>query len=231
MPSSNKEPKPHNLGHRKRLKNRFLNDGLQTFNDYEVIELLLTYAIHQKDVKPIAKELLSCFKTFQAVLEAPAEDLTKVSGIGEHCAILLKLTRACSDFYLREKLKKKDIISSPNDLLNYCRSSMAWLGDEQFRVIHLNSKNEILHEETVQEGTVDQTAVYPRKIMERALKQKAVSLIFVHNHPSGSPVPSVHDKTLTQALIKAAKTLNINVHDHIIIAKSGYYSFREEGII
>jgi DNA repair protein RadC len=108
---------------------------------------------------------------------------------------------------------------------------MAWLGDEQFRVIHLNSKNEILREETVQEGTVDQTAVYPRKIMERALKQKAVSLIFVHNHPSGSPVPSVHDKNLTQALIKAARILDINVHDHIIIAKSGYYSFREEGLL
>lgn len=229
--SSNKKPKPHYLGHRRRIKDRFLKDGLQPFQDYEALELLLTYAIHQKDLKPIAKNLIARFETFQGVLEAPIEELVKVDGVGEHSALLLKLTRACSDFYLKGKARKKDIISSPKDLLNYCRSSMAYLGDEQFKVIYLNSKNEIINEVVAQEGTVDQTAVYPRKIIERALKEKAVALIFVHNHPSGNPTPSAHDKNLTKTLMKAADPLGIKVHDHIIIGKNGYFSFKEEELI
>lgn len=231
MALSNKESKPHYLGHRKRIKDRFLNIGLESFRDYEALELLLTYAISQKDVKPIAKNLLSRFNSFQGVLEAPFEELKKISGVGDHSAILIKLIRACSDYYLKGKTPKKDIIASPEDLLNYCRSSMAHLSDEQFRVIHLNAKNEIIDEEIAQEGTVDQTTVYPRKIMEHALKKKSVALILVHNHPSGYPKPSVHDKNLTESLIKAAKTLGIKIHDHIIIGKNGHFSFKEEGDI
>ena len=147
MALSNKESKPHYLGHRKRIKDRFLNIGLESFRDYEALELLLTYAISQKDVKPIAKNLLSRFNSFQGVLEAPFEELKKISGVGDHSAILIKLIRAYSDYYLKGKTPKKDIIASPEDLLNYCRSSMAHLSDEQFRVIHLNAKNEIIDEE------------------------------------------------------------------------------------
>ncbi len=231
MTTQNKKDKPHYIDHRKRIKDRFLNIGLQSFRDYEVLELLLTFAIHQKDVKPVAKRLIDSFSTFQAVLEAPIDAIMNVDGIGQHSALLLKLTRECSDYYLKEKIKKKDVLSSPDALYEYCRSSMAYLGDEQFRVMFLNSKNELIHEQIVQEGTVDQTAVYPRKIIELALQQKAVSLIFFHNHPSGNPAPSDYDRKLTEALVKAAKALDIRVHDHVIIGKAGYYSFKEEGLM
>lgn len=223
--------KPDYIGHRKRIKERFLTSGLVAYKDYEVLELLLSFAINQKDVKPIAKDLIARFKTFQGVLDASFADLKKTKGLGEHSAVLLKLTRACSDYYLKGKIIKKDVIGSPEDLLTYYRSSMAPLTNEQFRVVHLNSKNEVIKDEILQEGTVDQTAVYPRKIMEHALKEKSVALIFVHNHPSGNPTPSDHDRHLTSSLVKAAETLSITVHDHIIIGKNSYYSFRQSGLL
>jgi DNA repair protein RadC len=231
MTIDDQKSKPHYIDHRKRIKERFLEIGLQSFRDYEVLELILTYAINQKDLKPVAKELLTRFKSFQGVLEAPVNEIMKAKGIGKHSAILIKLFRECSDYYLKENIKKREVVSSPSDLIKYIKSSMAYLGDEQFRVIFLNSKNEITHEKIVQEGTVDQTAVYPRKVIELALKQKAVALIFVHNHPSGNPTPSDHDRKLTDELIKAAGTFQIKVHDHVIIGKNGYYSFKEEGNI
>lgn len=231
MKKSPKDPLPLYIDHRKRIKKRYLEAGLTSFHDYEVLELLLTFAINQKDVKPMAKELLARFKSVRGILDAPVEELKTIAGMGEHSAILIKLIRDFSDYYLREKACGRDVISSPADLLNYCRSSMACLKDEHFKVFHLNAKNEIIHDETLQEGTVDQTAVYPRKIIERALKHKAVALIFVHNHPSGSPQPSSHDKNLTRSLMKAAATMDIKVHDHLIIARDGYFSFNEEGLI
>jgi DNA repair protein RadC len=228
---SQKSEHPHYHGHRKRIRERFLKTGLASFHDYEVLELLLTFAIAQKDVKVLAKQLISRFQTFQGVLDAPLNELKTVVGIGEHCALLIKLIKECSDFYLRAKIYHKDIISSPEALLNYCKSAMAGLGDEQFRVIYLNTKNEIIADEPLQEGTVDQSAVYPRKIIEHALKHGASALIFVHNHPSGSPEPSVHDKNLTDLLKQISENIGIKVHDHLIIGKQGYFSFREEGCI
>lgn len=225
------QPAPHYKEHRKRIKERFRIHGLESFRDYEALELLLTYAIAQKDLKPLAKDLLNCFGTFQAVLEAPVAELKQVSGIGDHAALLIKLFRDCSQYYLRRTLHKRDIISTPADLVTYCKSAMAHLRDEQFRVVFLNAKNEIIKDEILQEGTIDQTAVYPRKIIEQALQEKAAALILVHNHPSGHPEPSVQDRQLTTAIISAAATLDIRVHDHIIIGRNGYRSFREEGFI
>ncbi len=224
-------PEPHYKKHRQRIKERFITQGLESFRDYEALELMLTYAIAQKDLKPLAKNLLDRFGSFQAVLEAPLEELTQVDGIGEHAALLIKLFRDCTQYYLRKTILKRDIISSPADLVTYCTSAMAHLPDEQFRVVYLNAKNEVIKDDIVQEGTVDQTAVYPRKIIEQALQEKAVALILVHNHPSGNPEPSVQDRQLTAAIISAAGTMDIKVHDHIIIGRSGYRSFREEGIL
>jgi DNA repair protein RadC len=228
---SQKSEQPHYLGHRKRIRERFFKTGLASFQDYEVLELLLTFAIKHKDLKPLAKDLISRFQTFQGVLDAPLNELKTVTGIGEHCAILIKLVKESSDFYLREKIYRKDIISSPEALLKYCKSSMSGLENEQFRVIYLNTKNEVIADEMLQEGTIDQSAVYPRKIIECALKKRASALIFVHNHPSGSPEPSTHDKNLTDMLIQVSDTMGIKVHDHIVIGKQGYFSFREEGCI
>jgi DNA repair protein RadC len=225
------EPTAHYKEHRKRIKERFRAHGLEPFRDYEALELLLTYAIAQKDLKPLAKDLLKRFGSFQQVLEAPVDQLTQVTGIGEHAALLIKLFRECCQYYLRETLEKRTIVSSPGDLVAYCKSAMAHLCDEQFRVVYLNAKNEIIKDEVVQEGTVDQTVVYPRKIIERALNEKAVAIILVHNHPSGNPDPSVHDRNLTSSIVSAAATFDIKVHDHIVIGRNGYRSFREEGML
>lgn len=222
-------PSDHATGHRRRLKLKFKQHGLAAFHDYEVLELLLTWCIARKDVKPAAKKLIERFKTFQAVVDAPLDQLLTVSDIGEHSALLIKLIRSCCDYYLAAAAEKRDIISSPQALISYLRSRMAPLHDEQFRVIYLNAKNEMMRDEVIQEGTVDQTAVYPRKIVERALAAGAVSIILVHNHPSGDPAPSSHDTRLTEALVSATKLLSISVHDHIIIGRYGYYSFAENG--
>ena len=225
MTSQSRE-KPHYIGHRRRLKDRFIKAALESFADYEVLELLLTFSIARKDVKPIAKVLIERFKSFQGVLDAPLEAVTSVPGVGEHSALLIKLAKSCSDYYLRKKLHRSSVISSPEALLNYCKSAMAGHSDEQFRIIYLNAKNEVLHDEVLQEGTVDQSAVYPRKIIEQALQRKAVALILVHNHPSGNPEPSSHDRHLTNMLIQLSESLGIKIHDHIIVGRNEYFSFR-----
>ena len=214
-------------GHRRRIKEKFKHQGLEAFHDYEVIELLLTYCIARKDVKPAAKNLLERFSSIREVFDAPLEELKQIDEIGEHSALLIKLIRASCDYYLRSAITKRDVVSSPRALINYLRATMAPLRDEQFRVVYLNAKNELLHDEIIQEGTIDQTAVYPRKIVERALSAGAVSIILVHNHPSGDPTPSAHDTRLTESLVNATKLLSICVHDHIIVGSKGYYSFAE----
>jgi len=222
---------PIYLGHRKRIRQRFLKHGLEPFHDYEAIELLLTYAILRKDVKPTAKLLVERFGGFKGVMDASIEELETVQGVGRNTAILIRMIKACSERYLREKVLHKPTISSPNDLLDYCRQSMEGLRDEQFRVIFLNSKNEVITDEVIQEGTVDQSAVYPRKIIERALNHKATALIFVHNHPSGDPSPSLQDRELTRGLVSMAQGLGIRVHDHLIIGQKGHFSFREGDLL
>jgi DNA repair protein RadC len=223
---------PHYLGHRRRLKGRLAGAGLSAFQDHEAVELILTYALARKDVKPLAKELLRTFGSFRGLLDAPLAELLKVKGISEHTALLFRLIKDASDRYLREKvLALPDVIASPGDLLNYCRSRMGGLKDEQFRLIYLNTRNRVIEEEVLQEGTVDQTAVYPRKVLERAIRFKATALIMVHNHPSGSAQPSAEDRELTRNLVQAAGNLQIKVHDHLIIGRDSHFSFLENNIL
>ncbi len=219
--------RPSYLGHRSRIRDRFLEHGLDPFQDYEALELFLTYAISRKDVKPIAKHLIKRFGSFREVMDAGFDELQEVKDVGLHSAVLLKLIKACANRYLKEKAIHKPVISSPVALLDYCRLCMEGLKEEQFRVIFLNAKNEVLTEEVIQQGTIDQAAVYPRKIIERALTRKAKALIFVHNHPSGDPSPSQQDKELTQGLFRMARDLGIRVHDHLIIGQKGHFSFKE----
>jgi DNA repair protein RadC len=228
---SEKPAPPHYRGHRQRLRDRFLVNGLESFRDYEILELLLTFAIPFSDVKPLAKKLLDVFGSFAAVLDAPPEELAKVSGMGGYSATLVILVKGCAEYYLKEQAIKRRCIPSLPVLVDYCRTSLGGLKDEQFRVIFLNSQNEIIAEEIIQEGTVDQTVVYPRKVLEGALKHKATGLILVHNHPSGKLTPSTADKELTRAIMQAAQPLSIVVHDHLIIAKQGYYSMAEHHLI
>jgi DNA repair protein RadC len=232
MDDEKKKPAPpHYLEHRARIKEKFKKTGLESFHDYEALELLLGYAIPRRDVKPLAKALIERFGGFQGVMDASLEDLVTVPGLGEHSSILLKVTKECSNLYLKRRVVKKPKICCAPDLINYCRMTMAGLKDEQFRVVFLNTQNEIIEIETIQEGTIDQSVVYPRKVMERALYHKAAAMIFVHNHPGGKVRPSYADKEITTALISAAKSMDMDVHDHLIIGSEGYYSFRDQGLL
>ena len=215
-----------NEGHRKRLRERFKKTGLVGLHDYEFIELLLTYAIPQKDVKPIAKELIQQFNGTKGIFDASIEELTSVTGIGERAAILIKLLKEGATFYLKTRIKGKEVLSSPQDVFDFCHHAISGEKNEKFMVIYLSTKNEVIEVETLEEGTINQTA---RKIIEGALKHNASALIFVHNHPSGDPTPSKTDRQLTEDLKKAASTIDITVHDHIIIGRNSHFSGRENG--
>ena len=226
-----KSDKPHYLGHRQRLRNRFLQGGPRALQDYELLELLLTFSIPYSDVKPLAKQLIQHFGSFTRVLDAAPEALLEVQGVREYAATLIRLVKACAEYYLKEEVLERPRISSLSALVDYCRTAMGGLPDEQFRVIFLNSQNEIIAEEIVQEGTVNQTVVYPRKVLELALKHKASGLILVHNHPSGNLTPSAADLELTRSLVKASRSLNLTVHDHLIISRQGYFSLAEKNLL
>ena len=193
------------------------------------MELLLTYAIPQKDVKPLAKELLSHFGGIRGIFDASLEELTSIEGLGERTAILFKLLKEGSTLYLKTRVMGKEILSSPQQALDFCHHLLSGEKNEKFMVLYLTTKNELIDTHILEEGTINQTAVYPRKVVEGALKHNASALIFVHNHPSGDPTPSRTDKKLTEALVKAAQTIDVTVHDHIIIGKNSHFSGREDG--
>jgi len=218
-------------GHRARLRERFIKTGGQGLADYEVIELLLTFAVPRRDTKPIAKELFRRFKNIQSIMEAPLEELTKVTGVGENAAFLIKFFLEAPAYYLRERIKKREYLHSAGEVLEYLQVSMMSLKHEVFRVIFLNAKNEIITTENLHEGTLNHALVYPRKIIEKALHFNASGLIFVHNHPSGHAKPSPQDHEITRNLVFAARMMDIEVFDHIIIGHGDYYSFAEEGHI
>jgi DNA repair protein RadC len=219
------------LSHRARLKSKFILSGLETLLDYEVLELLLSFSILRKDVKPLAKHLLREFGSIKGVMDAELSALVKIKGITMHTAILIKLTKEICALYLRDKAGEKIQISCTAELLNYCKMSFGGLKDERFCIISLNAQNRVIAMDTIQEGIVNQAIIYPRKVLECSLKRKASSIILVHNHPSGHVKPSEADLRLTRLIQETAKVMDIAVHDHIIIGENKVFSFREEGII
>ncbi|NOZ26252.1 MAG: DNA repair protein RadC [Nitrospirae bacterium] len=221
----------HRIGHRKRLRKRFAESGIRGLQDYEALELLLTYAVSRKDMKPAAKALIRRFKGISGVFAADIHEIEEVEGIGEGAAVLIKLMHALMELCLKEKTIQRAKLSSPEAVVEYCRVSMGLLRDEQFRVIYLNSQNEVISEEIIQEGTVDQAVVYPRKVLEYAIRHKAVGFILVHNHPGGLLRPSKSDIELTRRLKSASEEMGLRVHDHFIITREGYYSFYENGLL
>lgn len=226
-----KKEAPHHLGHRKRLKERYEKAGMESLQDYEILELLLFYAIPQGDVKARAKELLKRFGSLKGVLDADLKALREVPGIGEHSSLFFRVVRDVRTLYLRQGAELKDQISSTKELIDYCLASMGGLKDEHFAVIYLNARNRIIQVETIQEGIVNQAVVYPRKVLEKALKHKASAIILVHNHPSGHVRPSDADIRLTRVLQDAARVMDIVLHDHLIVGENRFFSFREEGIL
>jgi DNA repair protein RadC len=225
------EPPPHHLGHRKRLKQRFMTGGADALPDYELLELVLFTAIPQGDVKPLAKDLIARFGGFANVLTAAPERLMEVKGVGAAVVANLKIVQAAAVRLAKREAMAKPVLGSFNAVLNYCMSAMAREEREQFRILFLDRKNMLIADEIQNKGTVDHTPAYPREVVRRALELSAVSIILVHNHPSGDPTPSRADVELTKEIVAAAKTLGIQVHDHLIVAKNMHASLRGLGMM
>ncbi len=224
--SSPGEEIPHQHGHRQRLRQRFLDAGDAALSDYELLELILFRAIPIRDLKPLAKALLAEFGSFAEVISAPIERLKRVKGLGDAAVTELKIVQAAAGRLARGQVKRREVLSSWSNVLDYCRTTMAFDDTEKFRVLFLDKKNQLIADEVQQRGTVDHTPVYPREVVKRALELAATAVILVHNHPSGDPTPSRADVQMTQAIIEVARPLGIAVHDHIIVGKDGHASLK-----
>lgn len=224
---------PDYLGHRERLRRRFLLGGGRDMPDYELLELLLTIAIPRRDVKPLAKELIRKFGSFAEVVNAPLEELMLVKGVKENTAAVLRIVRECSVRSSWQSLKGMDapVISDFDAMVDYCRSAMAYQMVEEFRIIFLNSKLYVIGEEIQQRGTVDQVAIHPREVIKSAMMHGASAMILVHNHPSGIVTPSKADMEITKRIKEAAEAVSIRLFDHLIISKSSVYSFHNQGFV
>jgi DNA repair protein RadC len=225
------EAPPHYHGHRDRLRGRFREAGAEAVSDYELLELLLFRTIPQRDIKPLAKELIAKFGSFAEVLAAPRQRLEEVKGVKEATSTDLKIIHAAASRMTQGAVKNRQVLSSWNAVLDYCRTKMAFEDKERFGIIFLDKRNQVIADEIQQTGTVDHTPVYPREVVKRALELSATAIILVHNHPSGDPTPSRADIQMTQSIVEIAKPLGILVHDHIIVGKAGHASLKELKLI
>ena len=223
--------KPHYHEHRRRLRERFDEAGAAGLQDYELLEFFLFRTIPRQDTKPLAKALLERFETLAGVLAAPEEQIARVGGAGPAVAQDLKLAQALLERAAKGKLKKRRLISSWSQLLDYCRLSMAHAPREQFRVLFLDVKNQLIADEVLNEGTIDHAPVYPREVARKALDYAAAAIILVHNHPSGDPKPSAADIAITKEIVAAAEAVSVRVHDHLVIGRDGAASFKSLGLL
>lgn len=222
---------PHYVGHRDRLRERATAGGLAALPDYEVLELFLFRSIPRGDVKPLAKQLLARFGSVGGVLGATPEELRTVKGVGEAVALDLKLLHEAALRMGREQVVRRPVISSWSALLAYVKTALAHEAREQFRVLFLDKKNQLIADEVMNRGTVDHAPVYPREVVRRALELSASAVILVHNHPSGDPSPSSADVDMTRQVVDAARPLRVAVHDHLVVARDGVASFRALGLM
>jgi DNA repair protein RadC len=220
------EVSPHYHGHRERLRGRFLEAGPEAVTEYELLELILFRAIPRRDVKPLAKALIAEFGSFAEVISAPPARLREIEGLGDAAIAEIKIVQAAAGRLARGQVKKRPVLSSWSAVLDYCRTTMAFSEKEQFRIIFLDKRNQVIADEVQQTGTVDHTPVYPREVVKRALELSATAIILVHNHPSGDPTPSRADIQMTQSIVEITKPLGISVHDHIIVGKEGHASLK-----
>lgn len=218
-------------GHRERLRSKYAKCGVDSLHDYEFLELMLTYAIQRRDVKPIAKKLIARFGSLSGIIDADLKDVCEVEGIGENSALLFKIVRDMCVQYLAGRMEQKDVISSPEDLRDYARMKLSAYTKEVFVVVYLNTKNHVISTEVVSGGTIDHAVVYPRNVAESALKNKAAAIIIMHNHPSGMATPSSADIKLTEAVRNAVLPLDIRLLDHIVVTRTACFSFFEKNLI
>jgi DNA repair protein RadC len=222
---------PHYHGHRERLRERALAGGMAALPDYEVLELFLFRSIPKKDVKPLAKQLLARFGSLAGVLGATPEELKTVKGVGQAVALDLKLLHEAALRAGRDAIGRRPVISSWSALLAYVKTALAHEAREQFRVLFLDKKNQLIADEVMNRGTVDHAPVYPREVVRRALELSASAMILVHNHPSGDPTPSGPDVDMTRQVIEAARPLRVSVHDHLVVGRHGVASLRALGLM
>jgi DNA repair protein RadC len=222
---------PHYLGHRERLRDRFRKGGADALAEYELIELILFRALPRRDVKPLAKSLVTRFGSFAEVISARPERLREIEGLGEAAIIELKIIEAAAKRLAKSSIEKRLSLSSFTAVVDYCRTAMAFLDHEEFRVLFLDKKNHLIADEVQGIGTVDHAPVYPREVIRRALELSASAIILVHNHPSGDPQPSTDDIHLTHQIIAVGKPLKVAVHDHLIVGKHGHVSLKGLRII
>jgi DNA repair protein RadC len=214
-------------GHRDRARQRFLKVGPEALEDYELLELALQILLPRRDTKALAKELLLRFGSFSGVFSAPMSRLEEVRGLGEVSRTNLKVIKAVAQRFGRDQVDRdQPILSSWSQLMDYCRTAMAFEDVEQLRILFLDKRNRLIADEVQQTGTVDHTPVYPREVIKRTLELNATAMILVHNHPSGDPSPSTADVQMTRQIIDVAKPLGIAVHDHIVIGKAGHASMK-----
>jgi DNA repair protein RadC len=221
---------PHYTGHRQRLRARFLADGGESFQDYELLEYLLTLAIPRRDTKPLAKALLEHFRSFAEVIGASPEALKKF-GLSEASIAALKIVDAAAIRMMRRQAIDRPVLSSWQKVLDYCHAAMARQPTEHFRVLFLDRKNKLIKDEVQQTGTVNHAPVYPREVMKRALELSASAIIMVHNHPSGDPAPSAADVAMTHEVRDVGSKLGVTLHDHLIIGREGHASLKALGLI
>ena len=218
-------------GHRQRVRKKIKKSGLIGMAEYEILEYMLFSLFPVKDTKDVAKKLLKKFKTLENLLQAPKKRVLEVDGVGEAVYIHLKFTKELTEYLYKKGMEDRDILNSVEKVYKYLRSDIGFLEKEVFKVIFLNSKNEYLGDEDLFRGTIDKSQIYAREIIKEAIKYNAKSVIFAHNHPSGSFKPSKADIDMTKKLKNILEPLEVRVLDHIIITSKGYYSFLEEGII
>ncbi len=218
-------------GHRERLRKRLIAGGGDALLDHELIEYVLALAIPRIDTKPLAKELLREFGGIAGLLTADADALSRVKGMGESAVAALKIVQAASLRLLRDRIMDKPVLASWQALLDYLRADMAHKMTERVRVLHLNSRNMLIRDEAMSEGSIDQAAIHPREVIRRAIDLGSAAIILVHNHPSGDPAPSRADIALTRDIADAGKKLGITVHDHIVIGANGHSSMRGLGLL
>ncbi len=232
--------KPHHAGHRERLRDRARSAGVHHLPDYELLELFLFRSQPQGDVKPIAKALLARFGSLAAVLAASVEDLMtvrsedsrgKMKGVGAETALDLAALHEVARRVAKEPVEKRPVISSWTALLAYVRIALQHEPREQFRILYLDKKNQLILDEIQNRGTVDHAPVYPREVVRRALEVSAASMILVHNHPSGDPTPSRADIDMTKQIVRAAQSLSVEVHDHLIVGREGVTSLKQLGLM
>jgi DNA repair protein RadC len=227
------QPELHYLGHRKRLRERFIKAGLDGFADYEVVELLLTLAIPRSDVKRPAKALIERFGNVRAILDAPLDELRQVKGIGSVAPVALRIIRAAATLYLQQRAEGTELDVDQRQLEMIWRARIGALRDEVFEVAYLDSGHRLMRDgiERLEEGTIDRAAVYPRRVVESALRRGAAALVLAHNHPNGQVDPTEQDKVLTRALVLAAETVGVKIVDHLVVSADAVFSFRKAGLL